>query len=195
MLFYDDPDWVHEMMDYLAKFYCQVIRKALEEIKDIDFATFWEDMCYKTGSLLSPDMFKEFMSPCYEKVTSLLHNYGIDIIFVDCDGNIEELIPLWLEVGVNGMYPIEVASGMDPVALRKKYGNNLLLVGGVDKQAIAKGKEAIDLELKSKLPFLCLTKGYIPLIDHLVPPDVSFDNYMYYLKRMKEISLNPHIYL
>ncbi|MCX7918640.1 MAG: hypothetical protein N3A72_03310 [bacterium] len=195
LMFYDSPEFVHEMMEYLTEFYIQVIRRAVVEIPDIDYATMWEDMCYKTASLLSPAMFKEFILPCYKKVTSFLIEHGIDIILVDCDGNIEELIPLWLEGGVTGVYPIEVASGMDPVALRKKYGKTLQLLGGIDKRALAQGKQAIDQELETKLPYLCVSGGYVPWCDHLVPPDVSFEHYMYYLNRMKEITLNPKKYL
>lgn len=192
-LFYDDPSWIHEMMEYITEFVCQVIERAVREV-DIDYVTLWEDMSYKTGSLISPEMVKEFMVPRYKRITELLRKNGIDIIFLDSDGNIEELIPLWLEAGINGVYPLEVAGGMDPVALRKKYGQDLLLIGGIDKRAMAEGKEAIDREL-SKLPYLCLSGGYIPWCDHLIPPDVSFENYMYYLERMKEITLDPEKYM
>ncbi|MBI4531594.1 MAG: hypothetical protein HY709_08725 [Candidatus Latescibacteria bacterium] len=192
-LFYDDPHWIHEMMEYVTDFVCQVIERAVREV-DIDYATLWEDMSYKTGSLISPEMVKKFMVPRYKRITELLRKNGIDIIFLDSDGNIEELIPLWLEAGINGVYPLEVAGGMDPVALRKKYGQDLLLIGGIDKRAMAEGREAIDREL-NKLPYLCLSGGYIPWCDHLIPPDVSFENYVYYLERMKEITLDPEKYV
>jgi len=140
-------------------------------------------------------MFKEFMVPCYQRITSLLREHGVDLIFVDSDGDSGPLIPLWLEGGLNGFYPIEVAAGMDPVALRKQYGPNLLLIGGMDKRVLAKDKDAIEEEIMKKLPYLFSTGGYISWTDHLVPPDVPFENYMYYLKRMKEISLSPEKYL
>ncbi len=194
MMFYDEPDFVHEMMDYITEFVINTIHRALDDVK-IDYACLWEDMSYKTGSLLSPRMFKEFMMPRYKKITGLLREHGVDIIFIDSDGDINELIPLWFESGINGMYPLEVAGGMDTVKLRKKYGKDILLIGGIDKRALAKGKEAIDKELLYKLPFLFTKGGYIPWVDHLIPPDVSFENYMYYLNLMKKISLNPEKYL
>jgi len=188
IMFYEEPALVHEMMDYMGDFFSKVIKKAVSEV-DIDLALFWEDMSCKTGSLLSPAMFRDFMIPNYKKITEVLRNNGIDIIFVDSDGNIEELVPLWLESGINGFLPLEVAGGMDPVKLRKKYGKDVLLIGGIDKRAMAKGKEAIDAELESKLPFMRKSGGYIPWCDHLVPPDVSFENYMYYLNKMKQMTL------
>ena len=187
LMFYDNPNLVHEMMEYLEYFIIETIKKAVEEIK-FDFAHFWEDMACNAGPLVSPKIFKEFMMPRYKNVTEFLHKHGIDIITVDSDGNIEKLIPLWLESGVNGFLPLEVAAGMDAVALRKEYGKDVILIGNIDKGVLARGKEAIQQEVMSKVPYLLSQGGYFPVIDHGVPPDVSFENYMYYLRLLREIS-------
>ncbi|MGQ9733207.1 MAG: uroporphyrinogen decarboxylase family protein [Candidatus Zipacnadales bacterium] len=184
---YDDPEWMQEMMDYIADFVVRVISRALVEV-EIDYAAFWEDMAYKTGPHLSPAMFRHFMLAPYKKITSLLLEHGVKVILVDCDGNPEPLIPLWLEAGVNGLYPLERAAGVDPVEWRRKYGRQLRLIGGIDKRAMAAGPVAIDAELAHVRP-LVADGGYIPWCDHLVPPDVPFNNYMYYLNRMKEMTL------
>jgi uroporphyrinogen decarboxylase len=189
---YDDPDFIEDMMEYITWHILTVIRKAIEEV-DIEYATLWEDMAYKTGPLISPAHFKKLMLPRYKRITSFLREHGIDIILVDSDGNINSLIPLWLEGGVNGVYPLERAAEMDPVALRRQYGKELLMIGGIDKRAMAQGKEAIDKELE-QLPYLFASGGYIPWCDHLVPPDVPFWNYVYYLNRMKEISLHKELW-
>ena len=133
-------------------------------------------------------MFREFMLPIYKKMTSLLGEYGIKYIFVDSDGDINELIPLWLEGGINGFYPLKVNAGMDPAALRKKYGKDIILLGGIDKMPLIKGdKRAIKEEVMKKLPFLFSQGGYIGGIDHGVPPDVSFESYRYYVGLVNEI--------
>jgi len=181
---YDDPDWIQEMMDYVADFVVAVITPALEQV-DIDYALMWEDMAYKTGPHLSPAMFRRFMLKPYRKITSCLRDHGVDLIFLDCDGNPEDLVPLWLEAGVNGLYPLERAASVDPVEWRRKFGRELRLIGGVDKRAMAAGKDAIDAELAHLTPLL-YDGGYIPWCDHLVPPDVPFQNYLYYVYRMKE---------
>ncbi len=186
---YDDPDWIHEMMDYLADFVVRTVRRAVEEV-DIDYVTMWEDMAYKSGPIISPKMFRQFMLEPYKKITSLFHDHGIHLIFVDSDGDSGPLIPLWLEGGVTGFYPIERAAGMDAVKLRQTYGRQLRLIGGIDKRAMAAGPAAIDAELQAVRPLL-LDGGYIPWCDHLVPPDVPFSNYMYYVNRMKELTLHP----
>ncbi len=185
-LLYDEPRLVHEMMDYLADFFVQILHKAVHDV-DIDFALFWEDMCYKAGPLLSPTMFREFMLPCYKKVTTFLVEHGVELSWVDCDGNIEALIPCWLEGGVRGFYPLEVASDMDAARLRQKYGQQIVMWGNVDKRALTKGKEAIDAEMARLAPAVA-QGGFIPLVDHAVPDDVPYQNYLYYLEQRKKLT-------
>jgi uroporphyrinogen decarboxylase len=186
--FYDEPKLVEEMMDQVLYLDMGVAKRALKDLR-IDFVRFWEDMAYKAGPLISPEMFKKFMIPRYKIITDFLHSNGIDIIHLDSDGNIEELIPIWLdEVGVNFPWPLEVAAGMDGVALRKKYGKRLILGGNIDKRAFIKGKEALKEEVMSKVPFLVETGGYFPGLDHAIPPDVPFENFKYFINLLREIA-------
>ncbi len=185
--FYDDPKLVEDMMDHVLYLEMGVAQRALKDLR-IEFVRFWEDMAYKSGPLISPDMFKKFMIPRYKKITDFLHSQGIDIIHLDSDGNINELIPIWLEeCGVNFPWPLEVAAGMDAVALRKKYGKDIILAGNIDKRVFAKGKDAIRDEIMSKVPFLIETGGYFPGLDHGTPPDISLENYRYFINLLREI--------
>lgn len=186
---FDEPALIHEMVEYLADFYVRVLRRALNEV-DIDFAMFWEDMCYKSGPLVSPDMFREFFLPGYKKVTAFLENHGVRLSWVDCDGNIEALIPLWLEGGVRGFYPLEVASDMDIAALQRQYGRHILTWGNVDKRALIAGPAAIDAELRRLAPSVAFG-GFIPLVDHGVPDDVPYAHYLYYLEKRKRLTGYP----
>jgi uroporphyrinogen decarboxylase len=184
-MLYDDPNFIREMMEYLADFFVTVLKRVVFDVQ-FDFANLWEDMAYKTGPLISPKHVKEFMVPCYRKVVELLHKAGIDIIWLDCDGNVEELIPIWLDCGINFIYPMEVAAGMDVVRLRKKFGKNLLMAGGMDKRVLAQGKQAIKKMVDGKRDLIC-EGGYIPGCDHAVPPDVSWDNFLYFRRLVSEI--------
>ena len=186
-MFYDDPGLIEDMMEQVLYLETEVIKRVLKDIK-VQQATFSEDICYKAGPLISPAMVRKFMMPRYKKITDLLHSYGVDVIFVDSDGNLNELIPLWLESGINFVWPLEVAAHNDAVALRKKYGKDLIIGGTIDKRALAKGKEAIREEIMSKVPFLLEQGGYFPSVDHRVPPDVTFDNYCYYINLMRDVA-------
>lgn len=186
VMLYDDPAFVHEMMDHIADLVVTVLKKVVFEI-DFDFAQMWEDMAYKSASLISPKHVREFMMPGYRKITDLLHSAGIDVIMLDSDGNVDELIPLWLECGINFIYPMEVAAGMDVVHLRQKFGKHLIIGGGMDKRILASDKDAIYEMVMSKKA-LMLEGGYVPGVDHAIPPDISWDNFMYYRQLLNNIA-------
>lgn len=183
---YDDPDLVKEINEFFLKFVMEYWAEIFKRLTP-DCVLIWEDMAGKTGSMISPAMFREFMSPYYARIVDFFHQYGLKNIFVDSDGFIEELIPLWLEVGVTGIFPIEVQSGNDIIRIRGKYPM-LQLLGGVDKRILTKGRsyEDIDSELK-KVEKVLKTGGYIPHIDHHVPDDACWENFKYYRRRLNEI--------
>jgi len=186
--FYTDPDLVRDMMDFQATFIVESIRKAVQSLgSSIDIVVIDEDMAYKHGPHISPKLFREFILPHYKKLTEFLRQNGVLNIFVDSDGNIAPLIPLLLEGGVNGLLPLEVAAGMDALALRREYGRSLKLIGNLDKRALIKSKAAIEKEIESKVPLLKEEGGYIPMLDHVISPDISLDNFKHYSERLKRL--------
>ncbi len=185
LLFYDDPAFLEEMMDANADFIIAMMAQILDVI-EIDAFIFWEDMGYKSGPLISPAMARRYMLPRYRRVVDYLRARGVRHIGLDSDGQIDPLIPVWLDAGLNFLYPFEVQAGMDVLAVRQKYGRDLRLWGGVDKRALAQGPAAIEEELARVRP-LMLAGGYIPHTDHSCPPDISFANYGYFMKRLSEI--------
>jgi hypothetical protein len=189
-MLYDDPALVHDIVDHIATCVCETIERALGEIH-FDFALIWEDMAGKGHPLCSPRSFREFQVPAYRRVTDLLHRHDVNVILVDSDGLNDPIIPCWLEAGVTGLYPLEVAAGEDAVALRRHYGKNLMMYGNIDKRVLAQDRDAIDAEVLSKVPWLLLQGGYTPWIDHLVPPDVPFENFSYYSGLIRQIAADP----
>ena len=183
--FYDEPDMVHDMMETATEFSLDMVARALREAP-VTLVQFWEDMCYRNGPLISPGLFREFMLPRYKRITRAIRDAGVDILFVDSDGNVAELIPLWLEAGINGVFPMEQAAGNDLHAYRKVYGRDLLMAGGIDKRVLARGPDAIDRELEDKIP-LALQGGYVPHVDHSVPPDVPYGHFRYYWDKKKRM--------
>ena len=185
MAYYDTPDLIHEVNELQCRLSEQALKLSLSKFK-LDAIGYHEDMAYKNGSMISMDMFKEFMLPYYKRSVKIAHEHGIDIHWLDCDGNIYELIPLWLDCGINCLLPLEVAAGMDVPRLRKEYGHRLLMIGGFDKRILAAGKPEIKRELERLRPVM-EEGGYIPEIDHGVPPDVSWENLCYYVETLKGI--------
>jgi uroporphyrinogen decarboxylase len=185
MLFYDDPVFVEEMMDADADFIIRMMGQVLDHT-DIDVFGFWEDMCFKTGPLLGPGPARKHMLPRYRRVVDFLRSRGVEFIALDSDGDVTKLIPVWLDAGINVLYPFEAQAGMDVLKVRREYGRDLRIWGGVDKRAIAEGPAAMDAELARVAP-LVKDGGYIPYPDHSLPPDVSFANYCYFMERLRTI--------
>ena len=183
-LFYDDPAFIEEMMEANADLILAIMEQILAVV-EIDAFGFWEDMAYNHAPLISPQMARRYMLPRYSRVTEFLRGKGVKYVGLDSDGQIGPLIPVWMDAGLNFLYPFEVQSGMDVNAVRREYGPGLRLWGGVDKRALAKGPAAIDAEIERVRPLLA-AGGYIPHTDHSCPPDISFPNYCYHLRRLAE---------
>lgn len=195
-MIYEDPEFIRDIANYIADFVIGAIRPAVEDIRP-DFALMWEDMAMKTGPLISPKKFKELMIPACRSVNDFLHANGVDIILLDSDGFVDPLIPMWLDAGVTGVYPMEVAAGENVAALREKYGRKLAMFGGVDKRVLAGSKEGIERHLleEIKLAWMVLQGGYTSSVDHAVPPDVSFDNFMFYWNLVRKVIEDPSRFL
>jgi uroporphyrinogen decarboxylase len=185
LLFYDDPAFVEEMMDAIADLLIAIMGQILD-CTDVDVFGFWEDMAYKTSSLLSPSMARRYMLPRYRRVVEFLRSRGVEFFSLDSDGDISALIPVWLDAGINILYPFEFQAGMDVTKVRKEYGRDLRMWFGIDKRAVARGRKAINAELRRVRP-LVEDGGYVPGTDHSFPPDVSFQNYCYYMEKVQTI--------
>mgnify|MGYP006279526389 CR=1 FL=1 len=184
-LFYDDPDLVEEM----AHHWTDIILRSIEQLPDdvpVHSMGWWEDMCFNHGPLCSVEQFETFFVPCYQRVMDALAEHGCRVSWVDSDGNIHPIAHGWLKAGVNVMFPCEVAAGTDMFKLREQFGPSVRLKGGIDKIAIARGRDAIDRELDRIAPLL-EQGGFVPHLDHLVPPDIAFDDYMYYREQKKKL--------
>ena len=186
VMFYDDPDLVHEMMEHVTVFLIELLQRAMSDGM-IDAVMFSEDMAYKTACMISPAMFEEFMLPRYRRLVRAIENAGVAVVLVDSDGHIGELIPLWIDAGVDGTWPIEIAAGNDPVAYRKRFGKKVALWGGIDKREI-RSREQVYREVMGKVPWLIDQGGYIPKIDHGIPPDVPLRGFLYMCEVIKAIA-------
>lgn len=182
---YDNEELIFMMNKEWAKL-CKVCIHKISKMGEVTYITFWEDMCYKNGPIISPEHFEKFMLPYYKEVIDFAKEEGIKSFWVDTDGNCEKLIPLFINSGVNCLYPFEVQAGMDIREVRKKY-KNLCIIGGIDKRCLSKDKNEIKNEVLSKVPEMLKQGRYIPALDHCVPPDVSLENFKYFIKLLNSI--------
>jgi len=180
MMFYDNPDLVRAMLDFWRDYVIKLMENSFEYCIP-DMVHISEDMAYKGYSMLSPDMTREFLLPVWEAWGQVIRKADIPIYACDSDGFIGELIPLWIEAGINVCDPIEVAAGNDINEFRRKFGDKMGYRGGVDKREMAKGGKFIEAEIKRLEPVI-KSGGFIPSCYHGVPSDVSWPNFIHYSK-------------
>lgn len=187
LIYDEDEELFADIIDTYAEMQFQCAKAVLETGARFDFAHYWEDICFKNGPLLSPDLFRDVCAKHYKKRNDLCHQYGIDIISLDCDGVTEQLLPIWFENGVNTMFPIEVGVWGDQFEpARLKYGPRMLGVGGMDKTAFRKDKAAVDEEIE-RMKRLASLGGFIPCPDHRLMPGSKFELVQYYAEKIKEL--------
>jgi uroporphyrinogen decarboxylase len=183
---YDDPVLVEDIMEQQSCLAEEMIKRVFAAGLTIDWVWIWEDMAYNDGSLVSLEFVKRVMAPRYRRVCDLLRKHGVTALIVDSDGKVDDLIPIWMDCGVNAVYPFERASGVDCIEVRKEF-KDLIMIGNVDKRELAKGKDAIDAEV-DRIRILLVDGGYFPGCDHHIPPDVPYENLVYFLNQVHQLS-------
>jgi uroporphyrinogen decarboxylase len=176
---YDYPDMVEDMVETA----CRMVEHALDQLLphlDFDYASGWEDICFKNGPIVSVDFFRNVVMPRYQRISKRLRAAGIDIWWIDCDGDVRPILPYMMEGGVNCLFPFEVNGCAHPAELLAEYGKDLRIMGGVDKIEMGRGPAAIKAYMETLVP-LVERGGYIPFCDHRCPPNVKPADYLYYL--------------
>jgi uroporphyrinogen decarboxylase len=188
-MFYDDPDLIRACMEAWFALADAVIARHQRQVT-LDEIFMAEDICYNQGSLISPDMMREFLFPYYKALLANARKRQLDpdrhLYFqVDTDGFCLDVIPLYQELGMDVMSPFEAASGSDVVEAARRHPS-LVLLGGFDKRILAQGPDAIDREAARIFPVLKKRGGYSPTCDHGVPEEVPYENWLHFRKRCLE---------
>jgi len=189
--FYDDPELIHDCMRTWFEL-ADAVTTTFQKQLTFDELFLAEDICYNNGSLISPDMMREFLLPYYQQLITNVRGRQLDpdrhlYIQIDTDGDARPVIPIYQEIGMDVMSPFEAASGCDVVAIGRAFPQ-LVMSGGFDKRILAKGPAAIDAEIDRIFPVMRARGGYIPTCDHGVPEEVSYQNYLHYRKRCLEFA-------
>jgi uroporphyrinogen decarboxylase len=183
----DSPNLVREMMLAKGRFAAALTEKVLKDV-NVDAVIFSEPIGGNEGPLISPEMYENIVLKSYQPVLDVLHRYGVEIIIFQTFANARILIPSILKWGFNGLWACEVnIEAMDYRSLRKEFGRDLRLIGGIDLDALRSSKADIKKEIRTKVPPLMDQGGYIPLADGRVREDVPFENYCYYRELLRSI--------
>lgn len=110
MGFLEDPEFIGAVMNRLADLWVALYERVLPLVR-VDCIHIWEDMAFKNGPLISPELFQKFMVPAYDRMTSTARAHGVKVILADTDGDCRRLVSLFMEGGVTGLYPVRGAIG------------------------------------------------------------------------------------
>jgi uroporphyrinogen-III decarboxylase len=185
-MMYDDPVLLEDIVCYLTTFFMELMKPVLQ-VTNFDFVYFFEDCCGSNGPLFSPAIYQRIFNKYYQKLIEYYKSYGVPLALIDSDGAVEQLVPCWLSSGFDIIFPLEVGVwGASPAMFRKKFGQSLKILGGLDKHLISAPEDLLRqhmIELKIEVE----KGGFIPIPDHRIPPSVSYSQMTRYIELFHEI--------
>ena len=184
--YYEQPELIQDMLDTIGETAFRVLDIVSSRTR-IDQLDAHEDLAGKSGPLIGPRLVERFVKPYYRRIWDMLSSRGARVFSIDTDGNINAVIDSLLDAGVNLMWPMEPAAGMDIVQARQKYGSRLAFMGGIDKHVLRRSKAEIVAELEYKLPPMIRSGGCLLGLDHRIPNGTPLENYRFYIQTVWEI--------
>lgn len=184
MAMVENPEWLCDMFDH----YLQIDLAVFEEIWNRGYkfdSIHWpDDMGYKFNQFFSVDMYRQILKPYHKKAADWAHSKGIKVHLHSC-GDIRPFVPDLIEIGIDCLNPIEVKAGMNPLKLKKQYGDKIAFHGGINALSW-ENKDVISEEIKRIVPQMKQNGGYIFATDHSVPSSVSLDDYKQIIDLVKK---------
>ena len=184
--YYEQPELIHDILKTIGDTAFKVLDRVSARVQ-VDLLSVHEDMAGKSGPLAGPRQVKEFIAPYYRRLWDMLADRGARLFDQDSDGDMNAVIPAFLEAGVNCMHPMEPAANMDVVAIRRHYGKRLAFYGGIDKHVLRRSRAEIMAELEYKIPPLVASGGCVIALDHRIPNGTPLANYRFYVSKAWEI--------
>jgi uroporphyrinogen decarboxylase len=180
LMFYDLPYLVHEMFEYWTWFLMELLDEPLSHIK-ADVVIISEDMAFKGRAMISPAHIREFMLPRYRRLYEFFKNKGLDAVVMDSDGYTGQILDVLYPEALDGIEPVEIAAGNDPEKMLLTYPG-IFLQGGIDKRRLRFSRAELRAEVAARYRTAWRYGGYIPSVDHGVPPDIPLRNFLYYVE-------------
>jgi hypothetical protein len=183
-------EFVEDLVNRTTDFYCICLERVLSKVS-VDYASFYEPIASNTGPVISPAMFERFAIPGYKKVIGLLKKYDIPLrIFCTTGGDLTPLLPSLIDAGINCLWISNImSSGMEYDKLRRTYGTDVALIGGIDSTALSRDEAAIRNAVKKTVPSLLESGHYLPCLDDRPRSNIPFAHYQFFRKILEEIAI------
>lgn len=180
-----NPEWCADMFSHYLEMCIALMEKVWQAGYEFDSISWPDDMGYKYKQFFSLRMYRRLLKPYQKRAIEWAHSKGAKAHLHSC-GNITPFIPELIEIGLDALNPLEVKAGMDTLQLKKEFGNDLVLHGGINA-VHWNNEEKIVTEMEEKIPTLKKSGGYIFASDHSIPDTVSFDTFSKIIAAYKKL--------
>jgi hypothetical protein len=184
------PESVRILMERTTDFYCEVLDRVLSSVS-VDYASLYEPIASNAGPVVSPEMFETYAMPGYRKVIDLLRKHGVSLrILCTTGGDLGSLLPMLVDAGINGLWISNIMTReMQYANLRREYGPDVALIGGIDATALSRDQPAIRRAVMDTVPSLIESGRYLPCLDDRPRANTSFALYSFYRELLAELAL------
>jgi len=181
-----EPDWVMDMYRTDAELAIGMCERLIEGGFKFDGAFLFCDLGYRKGLFFSPRHYEEQLHPVFKELCRYFHSKEMPVL-LHCCGRVKDLIPFFIEEGIDCLQPLEVKAGMDLIELKEKYGDKICFMGGIDVRLMAlDDPKPLEKEIQDKITVAKESGGYIYHSDHSVPKNVSFQQYKRVIELVKK---------
>ncbi|GHU72795.1 hypothetical protein FACS1894184_20720 [Clostridia bacterium] len=185
MAMIEEPEWCIDMFNHFLDIDIKLMDRVWDAGYTFDELHWYDDMGFKLNQFFSINMYRELLKPAHKRAIEWAHAHNIPARLHSC-GDIRPLIPELLDIGLNGLNPLEVKAGMDPVQIKRQYGDKLLLHGGVNAVLWDQPDKIIG-EIEKVVPALKENGGYIFASDHSIPNTVSLKDFTEIINTVKKL--------
>jgi len=181
----EQPEWIKDMFNHFLETHLGLYDLVWDAGYHFDEVSWPDDMGYKGAQFFSLDMYREFLKPLHQRVIDWAHAKGVKVRLHSC-GDIRPFVPELVEIGLDMLNPLEVKAGIDPLALKKTYGDQLAFDGGLNA-VLYEEPDKMWAEMGRVIPVMKENGGYVIASDHSVPESVSLDVFHNFVRLAKKL--------
>lgn len=181
----EDPEWCIDMFNHYLDVHLALMDMIWDAGYHFDCINWPDDMGYKDKQFFSINTYRQILKPVHKRAVDWAHKKGIKVRLHSC-GNINPFINELIDIGIDGLNPLEVKAGMNPVELKKQFGDKLLFHGGINA-VLWDDRQAIEEEMRRVIPAMKEKGGYIFASDHSIPSSVSLQDFKGIISLIKEL--------
>jgi uroporphyrinogen decarboxylase len=181
----EDPEWCVDMFNHYLDVSLALQQMVWDAEYHFDELSWDDDVAYNFTQFFSIETYRELLKPVHKRAIDWAHEKGIKA-HMHSDGEISPFIPEFIDIGLDGINPLDVKSGLDPIGLKRKYGKELLFRGG-NNAMFWDDFDLAEAEIKKILPAMKESGGYIFSSDHSIPDSVKLETYKKIVTLAKEL--------